>query len=185
MAHVLGPQRCIALPFVHAFSGCDTVSDEVTPAFCALAARPDPNSIDEHLQLLERFVVLVYDCTCTDIRVNEARKHLFSQKGRSMNHLPPTQGALVEHVKREAYQAGHIWAQMLVAVPKLPYPSEWGWEQNTNGGWEVQWTELPQASQACYELIRCSCKKGCRSRCKCVKAALATMYSFVPVWRTV
>ena len=77
MAHALGPQKCIALPFVHAFSGCDTVPcfagcgkktvwnvweifDEVTPAFYALAARPDPNSIDEHLQLLEHFLVLVY-----------------------------------------------------------------------------------------------------------------------------
>ena len=26
MAGALGPERCIALPFVHAFSGCDTVS---------------------------------------------------------------------------------------------------------------------------------------------------------------
>ena len=101
------------------------------------------NSIDEHLQLLEHFLVLVYDRTSTDIRVNEARKHLFSQKGRSMENLPPTQAAFVEHVKRAAYPAGHVWAQMLVAIPELPSPSEWGWEQNTNGGWEVKWTELP------------------------------------------
>jgi len=26
MAHALGPQKCIALPLVHAFSGCDTES---------------------------------------------------------------------------------------------------------------------------------------------------------------
>ena len=55
MAGALGPERCIALPFVHAFSGCDTVSsfagrgkktvweiwkvfNEVTPAFCSLAS---------------------------------------------------------------------------------------------------------------------------------------------------
>ena len=53
MAGALGPERCIALPFVHAFSGCDMVSsfagrgkktvweiwkvfNEVTPAFCTL-----------------------------------------------------------------------------------------------------------------------------------------------------
>ena len=36
----------------------------------------------------------------------------------------------------------------------------------------MKWTELPEASQICRELIRCSCKKGCRSRCKCVKAVL-------------
>jgi len=90
-----------------------------------------------------------------------------------MDNLPPTQGALVEHIKRAAYQAGHVWAQMLVAIPELPSAQEWGWEQNTSGGWEVEWTELPEASQACYELVRCSCKGS------------STMYSFMPVWRTV
>ena len=58
MANVLGPDRCVALPMFRAFAGCDTVScfggrgkrtawdiwnayDEVTPAFCALAAAPE------------------------------------------------------------------------------------------------------------------------------------------------
>ncbi len=94
IAHALGPEKCIALPFMHAFSGCDTVScfagrgkktvwntwnifDEVTTAFCALATNPDPDSICEQLQLLERFVVVVYDRTSTDVKVNEARRHLF------------------------------------------------------------------------------------------------------------
>ena len=51
----LGPEKCIALPFLHPFSGCDTVSlfagcgkktvwevwrilTEVTPAFSTLAS---------------------------------------------------------------------------------------------------------------------------------------------------
>ena len=58
MANALGPDRCVALPMFHAFTGCDTVScfggrgkrtawdiwnayDEVTPAFCALADTPE------------------------------------------------------------------------------------------------------------------------------------------------
>ena len=58
MAAALGPDSCVALPIFHAFIGCDTVScfggrgkrtawymwsdyDEVTPAFCALAATPE------------------------------------------------------------------------------------------------------------------------------------------------
>ncbi len=61
-------------------------------------------------------------------------------------------------------KAGHVWAQMLIAVPNLPSPSEWGWVQTNK-----KWTGLPEASKACRELIS---KKGCRSRCKCVKAAL-------------
>ena len=189
MARALGPEKCIALPFMHAFSGCDTVSsfagrgkrtvweiwnifNEVTPAFCILASTPDLSSVGDQLEVLERFVVLLYDRASTEMKVNEARKQLFSQKGRPMDGLPPTQAALAEHIKRAAYQAGHVWAQMFVAVPNLPSPSEWGWVQTSNGGWEVEWTALPEASQACCELFRCGCKKGCRRQCKCVKAAL-------------
>ena len=101
------------------------------------------------------------------------RKSYFSE-GRSMDTLPPTQAALVEHIKRASYQAGHVCRclHVTVANPNLPSPSEWGWVQTINGSWEVKWTELPEASQACRELIRSSCKKGCRSRRKCVKAVL-------------
>lgn len=97
------------------------------------------------LEVLERFVVL-YDRASTEVKVNEAQKHLFSQKGRPMDGLPPTRAALVEHTKKAAYQSGHVWAQMFVAVPKLPSPSEWGWLQTTNGGWEVKWTGFSSLS---------------------------------------
>ena len=66
----------------------------------------------EHLQQFEHFVVLVYyHRTSTDVTVNEAR-NTFSLRGL-IN--PPTQAALVEHIKRAAYSAGYVWAQMLVA----------------------------------------------------------------------
>jgi len=186
MARALGPEKCLALPFLHAFSGCDTVSsfagrgkrtvwdiwktfNDVTPAFWTLASTP--SSVEGQLDVLERFVVL-YDRASSGEKVNEARKQLFSQKGRPMDGLPPTQAALVEHTKRAAYQAGHVWAQMFVAVPKLPSPGEWGWLQTTEGSWEVKWTTLPEASHACRELLRCGSQKGYRQQCKFVKAAL-------------
>ena len=106
------------------------------------------------------------------MKVNEARKHLFSKKGRAMDALPPTEAVLIEHTKRAAYQAGHVWAQMFTTVPSLPSPSEWGWLQTNDGGWEINWSSLPEASQACRELLRCGCKKGCRNRCKCVQSFL-------------
>ena len=61
------------------------------------------------------------------IQVNVARKYLFCHQGRSTDCLPPTQAALAEHIKRAAYQAGHVWAQMFSAIPNLPSPSEWEW----------------------------------------------------------
>ena len=78
----LGPDRCVVLPMFHAFTGCDTVSyfggrgkkttwdtwttyRDVTPAICALGAMTDPRAIDEWMEPLERFVVLLYDRTST------------------------------------------------------------------------------------------------------------------------
>ena len=75
IAETLGPDKCQALPFFHAFTGCDTVScfggrgkktawetwksdDGVTAGYCALSATPNPTTIDECIGSLERFVVL-------------------------------------------------------------------------------------------------------------------------------
>ena len=80
IARVLGKDRCAALPMFHSFTGCDNVSffggrgkrtawnvwkvyDEVTPAFCALASTPALSSIEQWLQPIEQFVVLLYDRT--------------------------------------------------------------------------------------------------------------------------
>lgn len=65
-------------------------------------------------------------------KVNKARKQLLTQQGRAIDSLPPT------HIKRAAYEAGHVWAQMFVAISKLPDCGEWGWLQTTEGGWGVK-----------------------------------------------
>ena len=51
-------------------------------------------------------------------------------------------------------------------------PSHWGWKKYSGGQWEPKWTNLPEASQSCHELLKCGCTKGCKGRCKCYKAAL-------------
>ena len=188
IARALGPDRCKALPVFHAFTGCDTVSffggrgkrtawdtwkayDDVTPAFCFLAATRE--SVESVIKPLERFVILLYDRTSTLDCVNQARKQLFTQKGRPIEGLPPTKAALILHTKLVAYQAGYCWSQVMIAAPELPPPSDWGWTRKEPSGWEVRWTTLPEATKACRELLqRCGCKKGCRRQCKCQKAAL-------------
>ena len=45
-------------------------------------------SIPEWLALLERFVILLYDRTSSHNSVKEARKQLFTQRGRAMDGLP-------------------------------------------------------------------------------------------------
>ncbi len=140
----------------------------VTDAFESLLLMEETS--ETAIAALERFVVLLYDRTSDLLQVNDARKQLFTQKSRSLENIPPTYAALKEHVKRASYQA-YCWNQALVPNPDIPSPSDWGWEKNYSGCWQPFWTTLSQASNTCYELIHCGCKKGCRGKCKCVKAA--------------
>ena len=111
MANALGLDRCVTLPMFHTFTGCDTVScfgsrgkrtawdmwsayDEVTPAFCTLAATPE--NVDNWLCPLEQ---LLYDCISSPEFVNGVRKQ-FTQKGRAIvlrhkQYLSSTQSELL------------------------------------------------------------------------------------------
>ena len=190
LATSLGPQRCLALPFFHAFTGCDTVSafagrgkksawdawlafSEVTTAFVHLSA--EPQDTDFHMPLLERFTVVLYDRTSSKITVNECRKQLFSKKGRHMQDIPPSRAALLQHVKRAAYQSGYCWHTALQSQQNLPCPSNWGWvkSEGIEAAWQPLWTTLPDVANCCPQLLKCGCKKGCdKRRCKCAKAQL-------------
>ena len=69
--------------------------------------------------------MLLYDRTSLCQGVNDARKVLFAQKGRTLESIPPSADALLQHTARVAYQAGHCWGQCIVSNPDLPSPSEW------------------------------------------------------------
>jgi hypothetical protein len=188
LASSLGPENSKALPVFHAFTGCDTVScfagrgkktameawkayPDVTSAFMMLAS-PPCHITEEYMKVLERYVILLYDRTSDKFQVNDARKQLFSQKGKALESIPPTRAALVEHTKRASYQAGHCWGQALLPQPQLPSPQDWGWT-HTSDGWQPYWTSLPEVTKSCRELVRCGCKKGCRGKCSCIKADLS------------
>lgn len=187
IAAAMGP-KASALPFFHAFSGCDTVSafhgkgkksawqtwtvfQRATPTFTKLSSTPAAVE-DEDLQIIEEFVVLMYDRSSSYKDVNEARLDLFARKQRAYDCIPPTRAALREHCKRAALQAGHIWSQSLVCRPVLPSPRHWGWQQ-IDGAWLPYWTDLPVVAKSCQELNKCGCKKECRGRCKCYKSGLS------------
>ena len=120
IAHSLGPQRSQALSMFHSFTGCDTVSgfatvgkkkawetwkafDDVTQALIALSESP-AEIPDGVMTTLERFTILLYDRTSQLQSLNEARKHLFTTKSRTMESIPPTKAALIEHSKRAVLQ---------------------------------------------------------------------------------
>ena len=51
----------------------------------------------QHFQLLQHFTVILYDMTCGLHRIDEARKELFFQKGKTMEGILPTQDVLLQH----------------------------------------------------------------------------------------
>ena len=68
----------------------------VTDAFLHL--RDDPfNVTTETSQVIERFVVVMYDKTSESDSVNVCRKELFARKNRSIENIPPTKNALELH----------------------------------------------------------------------------------------
>ena len=74
------------------------------------------------MNILERFIVLLYDRTCPKMKVSEARKMLFTQKGRSLELIPATRAASLQHVKRAVYQVGYCWGQATTPMAVLPAP---------------------------------------------------------------
>lgn len=160
----LGAEVAMAMPMFHAFTGCDTTSvfagrgktsawnawetyPQVTGAFNELARCPLDISMECKL-VLERFVVLLYDKTSEHNEINKARRELFAHKGRELENIPPTKGALEQHIRRATYQGGFIWGQVLNPNPDLPSPGNWGW-QRCGQSWEPPWTTLPEASKIC------------------------------------
>ncbi len=91
---------------------------------------------------------------------------------KTIDRIPPTSSALKQHTKRAAYQAGHIWGTSLVKMQNPPAVTDWGWKIEDSAIFPV-WSDLPEVSKACRELIRCKCKKNCSSgRCTCKKGRL-------------
>jgi hypothetical protein len=120
----LGQPVCEGLLFWYAFSGCDKVFnfagrgkttawqiwkvyDEVTDVFRSFSSKSDDHFIDDNsVKVLERYVCILYSKTTELSDVNECRRMMFTKKGRTVDNIPPTNNALLQHIKRAVYQAG-------------------------------------------------------------------------------
>jgi len=74
---------------------------------------------------IEEYVCHLYEPVSTDTRVSDDRWNLFSKKQLEGNKLPPTQGALIEGIRRAYYQA-KVWMQDIVSDPQLLLPRNMG-----------------------------------------------------------
>ena len=84
----------------------------------------------------------------------------------SLRKWPPSNGALVEHIKQAAYIAGHLWGTAHLPRPDLPSLVEWGFNFTANGTCVPVWTK--DVSSDIYKKIGHS--YGCRGKNPCVKS---------------
>ena len=181
MARSLGPQKCRALPFFHAFTGCDTTSyfhnhgklkawdawrvmPEVTDLFVKLGTEGENSLAPEDVALLTRFVIVMYSRTSPYTDLTTARHALFID-GRSIECLPPTLGALLQHCYRAILQA-FVWIHCTVLKPRQLNPASFGWIKRFDE-WQPFWTDQPHVCEALRKLVNCKCKKHCSGNCKC------------------
>ncbi len=121
---VLGLDVCRALPALHAFTGCDSVSafagrgkigafKHVTAShtFTSLFSQlgEDWSISEQSYKDLEKFTCILYGARDLD-DVNECRYRIFCcRKGDvEAHHIPPCRDALKKHIARASYQTA-IW----------------------------------------------------------------------------
>ena len=124
----------------------------------------------EDVALLQRYFVVMYIATCNATDVNTCRRILFAN-GASVENIAPTSAALKQNILRAVFQATK-WCRCFEKQRTEPDPSNWGWGKVENKYLSF-WSELTEASLACRGLIKCSCKRACRGRCKCFQQELA------------
>ena len=168
-----------ALPFFYALTGCDTVSffhrigkktawniwkvmPEITEVFKE-CWKVDCMEVDHRI---ERFIILLYSKTSDITDIHQARFRLLTS-GRFIDYIPPTRGALLQHIKRATLQT-KLWMLRLIKNPEIPNPINYGWILTEDkNSFIPKWSDLPVVSEVLRQLIKCKCKKKCSGNCKC------------------
>ena len=163
---ILG-ERCMALPFFHAFTGSDTTSQfadrgkksawktwqvlpDTTETFIRLSELVEPSNEDK--EVIKRFVCVMYDRGTKYSSVNECRRYLFTRMSRSIENCPPTSNVLEQHLKRAQLQAS-IWLNSLAKEDFIPDPTQWNWQKEDDIYIPI-WSTLPKVADECEVVIQ-------------------------------
>ena len=110
---------------------------------------------------------------------SEAQCELFARRQRHCDAIPPTRGSFPEHIKREVYQGGVVWAQSdscirQVHVLHVPSHKHWDWmKERINDIWKPK-----------LDFFDCRCilvsgnfemqrrKSSCVGNCRCYRSGL-------------
>lgn len=125
----------------------------------------------EELAVLEKFVCHVYDKKTPIVKVNQLRWELFRTKASEGENLPPTTGALIQHVRR-ARLAALIGKSYASPCPTIPLPEAGnGWYKDPQ--LKPVTSEVLPAPESILELVKCQCRGDCQSRqCSCKRNSL-------------
>ncbi len=146
---------------------------------CALKLQVSSRNWTVILQTLKKMTLwcwrsLSSQCM-TDPAVDDAWLELFARKQRSYQAIPPTQAALVQHIRCAAYQVALMWQ------PEVETPAEWVWKREGDC-WSIILSALPPVAQSLLQLTKCLCKMQCRGWCKCYKYNHVQLLRIVFIW---
>ena len=187
IAENLGFGVCEALPFFHAFSGCDTVSSffkhsksvmwncwmeypkhkDLTRIFKQLSKQPQ-EVLPLHVDAIEAFTKYVYYSKMEADAINMKRmKHFEYLAESNLRLLPPSRNGLTEHIKRAVLQGGWLWQE---AVHNVEYqnPEDWGWLLKEEK-FVPKWQSIEEPIDIMLVCQVCTCKKAICKKCKCTK----------------
>ena len=94
----------------------------------------------------ETLIIVMYDKTSPLTFINEVREELFCKKNYSVERMPPTQDALLQHCKRSVYQTG-ISMTSIEVQQMLASPVDYSWTKISNFWAPVRIT-IPKVSKA-------------------------------------
>lgn len=175
LSQSLGKEVSSALPGLHSWTGCDSVSSfaghgkvkalkllqvnaKFRDAFISIGDSWDLKP--DVFEVVEEFTCQMYSKNTPTVHVNDLRYEIFSCKKGSVEsgQLPPCRDTLLQHTLRSNYQAA-IWKRSLENLPDIPEASsEHGWQIDDNGDLTIKWMTGMPAPQAVISLISCQCR---------------------------
>ena len=185
----IGRDKAKALPIFHAFTGTDNIGrfsrigkkkwfeqymKAESDIIEGLMKLPEESDLTQEVKdTLAKFICSVYCPQGIYItNIPELRWHLFCKHLAESSNLPPTLGAIDEHIKRVRVQS-RVWSQAM-DMQQTPFdPLNNGYDRDKDGLFLPVTTQVPLAPQALTEFVRCRCKSKCSShRCSCKRHKL-------------
>ena len=176
----------LALPFFHAFTGCDTTSSVYRYGRCKFSdtwMREDPEVTNTFIELsnaltviredqiskIETFLVSIYYPGQKHLSIDDARlKSFLRSPAPDLCSITISRSGLIQHIKRSALQAGWVWKDCESSI-NIPDPTTWGWLCLSLNPLTYcpKWCETLVDIKKC--ILTCLCKSFKCDNCKCAK----------------